>query len=345
MHLLILRFSSIGDVALTIPVLLKVREQYPDVEITMVSRKMYRPLFEGLGFGFIEADLNGNHKGIKGLARLYRQIWKETKPDAVIDLHSVLRTHILQALFRLRKIPFFKIDKGRNEKARLTRREDKVLQQLPHTTQRYARVFSEAGFDPKFDPGTPPLPAYESKEASAFTENLSNQKLVGIAPLAAFPGKSWPLDKMNALIDDLVKQNLTVILFGGPNDKPYLQKLAADRDEVIILTGRFDFAGEIVVMRSLQLMISMDSSNMHLATLAGIPVVSVWGATHPFAGFGPLGNNEHLEAAVPVEKLNCRPCSVFGNKPCFRKDYACLNWLEESTVLDRVNAALNRQRG
>ena len=342
MHLLILRFSSIGDVALTIPVLLKCKERYPEVKLTMVAPKMYRPLFEPLDIGFVEADLKGTHKGITGLSRLYRKIRKEVKPDVVIDLHSVLRTHVLQALFTLKRTPFFRIDKGREEKARLTRQENKIRKPLMHTAERYAAVFEKAGFPLDFKVNNPPLPRYQKPEAEAYAQTLQGHKMVGIAPLAAVPGKSWPLPKMKEVINDLLKNGLTPVLFGGPADIPHLQKLKGQSEQVLILAGKFDFAGEISFMSKLELMISMDSSNMHLATLAGIPVVSIWGATHPFAGFGPLGENTHLQAAVPVQKLECRPCSVFGNKPCFRKDYACLHWLESEQVIQKVKTVIDK---
>ncbi len=340
MHLLILRFSAIGDVALTIPVLLQFRNQYPEIQLTMVAPKMYRPLIEPLGIGFVETHFKKKHKGIPGLTRLYRKIHKEIKPDMVIDLHSVLRTHILQTFFRLRGTPFFQLDKGRDEKTLLTLKKNKTLKQLPHTTERYAQVFADAGFPIKFDPKDPPFPAYKHAEATEFANGFVNESLVGIAPFAGFPGKTWPLQKISKLIDSLLYQKITVVLFGGPGDIPKLETLKGNKEQIIIMAGRFDFAGEVVFMQSMKAMISMDSSNMHLATLAGIPVVSVWGATHSFAGFGPLGKNYHLQAEISTDKLECRPCSVFGDKPCFRKDYACLNELSGETVFQKVQLAL-----
>ncbi len=343
MHLLILRFSAIGDVALTIPVLLQFRNQYPEVKLTMVAPKMYRPLIEPLGIGFIETHFKKKHKGIPGLTRLYRKIHKDVKPDKVIDLHSVLRTHILQTFFRLRGTPFFQLDKGRDEKTLLTLKKNKVLKQLPHTTQRYARVFADAGFPLNFDPKNPPLPQYQNQEATDFANSFSGENLVGIAPFAGFPGKTWPAQKVSKLIETLLYQKLRVVLFGGPNDIPKLEELKNGREQIIIMAGRFDFSGEVVFMKSLKTMVSMDSSNMHLAVLAGIPVVSIWGATHSYAGFGPLGKNEHLQAEVSTDQLHCRPCSVFGNKPCFRKDYACLHRLSDETVIQKVRLALRAE--
>lgn len=342
MHLLVLRFSAIGDVALTIPVLLQFKKQYPEVKLTMAAPKMYRPLIEPLGIGFIDTHFKKKHKGLPGLRRLYRTIRKEVNPDMVIDLHSVLRTHVLQTFFRLRGTPFYQLDKGRDEKTLLTLKTNKVLKQLPHTTIRYARVFADAGYPLDFDPKNPLVPLYHHKEADEYAQSLPNHNIVGIAPFAAFTGKTWSIKKLSKLIDSLLYQKLTVALFGGPADIPRLENLKGEREGIIVMAGKYDFAGEIVFMKALKAMVSMDSSNMHLATLAGVPVVSVWGATHSYAGFGALGKNDHLQAEISTDLLPCRPCSVFGNKPCYRKDYACLNQLSGETVFQKVQLALRQ---
>ena len=80
-------------------------------------------------------------------------------------------------------------------------------------------------------------------------------------------------------------------------------------------------------------LISMDSANMHLASLFGVPVISVWGATHPFAGF--YGWAQPADNAVQID-LYCRPCSVFGNKPCYRGDHACMQQLPEEKIMEKV---------
>jgi ADP-heptose:LPS heptosyltransferase len=82
----------------------------------------------------------------------------------------------------------------------------------------------------------------------------------------------------------------------------------------------------------------MDSANMHLASLFGVPVVSVWGATHLFAGF--MGYGQSADNAVQIDALTCRPCSVFGNKPCFRGDHACMEWIKPEQISEKVNRIL-----
>ncbi|MDZ7847590.1 MAG: glycosyltransferase family 9 protein [Owenweeksia sp.] len=341
MHLLVIRFSAIGDVALSIPVLKALTEQHPEVEVTVLSRPHFQSLFEPLGVHFVGANLESEHQGPQGLWKLYQRIINDHKPDRVVDLHAVLRTHILASFFKMGGIPVYQIDKGRKEKKALTRRKNKVRVPLRHTMLRYVEVFEKSGLRLRAHPSEPALPHYQSAAADQQWQNLHlSGTVIGIAPMASFAGKSWPQQKMRDLIILLLEQNYKVLLFGGPDDVASLDELSAGRDGVYNVASKLKFNGEIALMNKLRLMISMDSSNMHLATLAAIPVVSIWGATHHYAGFAPIGHNDHLMAEVRVEELGCRPCSVFGSKPCFRKDYACLNWLEPSDVMTKVEKAL-----
>ena len=90
-------------------------------------------------------------------------------------------------------------------------------------------------------------------------------------------------------------------------------------------------------MSHLDVMLSMDSSNMHLASLTGTPVVSVWGATHPYAGFMGWGQTEEYAVQIP---LDCRPCSVYGQKPCLRGDYACMRNIAPEAIVEKVEKVL-----
>lgn len=344
MHLVVFRFSAIGDVALTVPVIKKVQETYPEVQITVVSRSFLKPLFTGVGINFMEADLNGRHKGFKGIARLYKDIRKQINPTHVIDLHGVLRTHVLRRFYRVKGIPFHSIDKGRQGKKELTRKENKIRMQQKHSTTRYAEVFAEAGFPIDWNTTHIPELNYVGNKATELWNEISTgTKAIGIAPLATYEGKTWPLSNVKTLIGMLAEQKIRTVLFGGFGDKEALEELKDGNDLVSNIAGKLKFDDEIALMKKLDLMISMDSSNMHLAAMAGIPVISIWGATHPMAGFGPLGNNDELITQISTEELNCRPCSVFGKKPCFRGDYACLNYLTPEMVLKKVNLVMDQK--
>ena len=95
---------------------------------------------------------------------------------------------------------------------------------------------------------------------------------------------------------------------------------------------------ELSLIYQLDVMISMDSANMHLASLVNTPVVSIWGATHPYAGF--MGWNQRIDNAVQID-LPCRPCSIYGKKPCYRNDFACMNQITPETIVEKVNHIIN----
>ncbi len=102
------------------------------------------------------------------------------------------------------------------------------------------------------------------------------------------------------------------------------------------LSGKLNLTEELNTIAELELMISMDSANMHLASLMGTRCISIWGATHPYAGFLGFGQSE--DDVVQVKDLSCRPCSVFGDKECYRGDWACLEEFDIQKVVDRVNS-------
>lgn len=344
MRLLVIRLSALGDVALTVPVLHELIRQNPNIEVAVLSRPFMEPLFQPLAIKFYGADVYGKHKGITGLKKLHSQILQDFKPDVVVDLHGVMRAWVLGTYFKLSGKKVFSIDKGRKEKKALTRPSNKVLKPLKHTTQRYAEVFEKAGFVFDFLPEQVTPLAYNNEEAKEFWENQGHpSEAIAVAPFAYHQGKMWPIQKMERLLGQLSQQGYTILFFGGKEDLAALNELTQKTPNSLNLATRFNLAGELYLISKVKLMIAMDSSNMHLATLVGTPVVSIWGATHHYAGFGPLGNNTNTIVEVELNKLDCRPCSVFGNKPCAREDYACIQWLGEEMVMKKVDLALQME--
>ena len=328
--LLIIRFSALGDIAMTVPVVQDLAVQYPDLEITMLSREMARPLFEQLpkNVHFIAADLNGRHKGLLGLCRLWRDA-RLSDFDYIADFHDVLRTWWLRTEGCLRRKKVAKIDKGRKGKKALTRQKNKVFTQQATSFERYAKVLEMLGF--------PTKPQFVKLDYSSFceTQKAPNETWVGIAPFAKHEAKVYPKDKMEQVIEALSQRGNTIIFLfgGGEEEKQQIAEICAKYPHVKSTQSRQGLRGELALMGQLDVMLSMDSANMHLASLVGTPVVSVWGGTHPYAGF--LGWNQKSENCVQLN-LPCRPCSVYGNKPCFRGDYACLNGITPSQIIEKL---------
>jgi ADP-heptose:LPS heptosyltransferase len=343
MRILVQRYSALGDIALLLPVLAALKRDQPAVEIHLVSRPFIKSLLGDLDIHFHAADLNDRHKGFLGLWKLAQTLKREIKPDLVIDAHNVLRSRILNSFFRLMGLPVFRINKERAARKALVRRENKIVQPLKHSSIKYAETLHRAGLQFNFsEKDTALYPLKEDNSVSEIPSPTAKFHL-GIAPMAKHKAKRYPLAQMEKVLAHFgTNKDYHFYLFGGPEEVADLEKLAqAAQINYSMIAGKFRFPQEIAIMRKLHLMLAMDSSNMHLAALAGIKIISIWGATHPLAGFGPLGEHEELMVQIPRKDLDCRPCSIFGNKECFRGDYACLTNLAPEKIIAKIEQALN----
>jgi ADP-heptose:LPS heptosyltransferase len=317
-----------GDVAMTVPVLKQVLEQNPDTRLTVVSSSYLAPFFSGIDrLSFYPVEFNGKHKGIKGLLGLFRDLIKDKTITGVADLHSVLRTQLLSVLFKLSGYKLATIDKGRSEKKQLVRHQPKKLEPLKSTFYRYAKVFSSLGL------------AVELQEPVFISKSHLAIKKIGIAPFAQYEEKMYPLAQMEKVIELLSRQQgVEVLLFGGKGEEAgQLDIIASKYSGVTNMAGKFSLQKELIEISELNIMVSMDSANMHLASNKEVPVISIWGATHPYAGFKGWGQS--LDNCVQAD-LACRPCSVFGNKKCHRGDLACMNLISPQEIVDKVNQVL-----
>lgn len=351
-RILIVRFSAFGDVAMTVPVIYSLAVQYPQHRITVLSRPAWAPLFSRLprNVEFMGVDLKNEYRGLVGLNALFARL-RTMHFDCVADFHNVLRTRYLCLRFRLAGIPVRSIDKGRREKERLVNGMPKDYTPLISAFERYRLVLEKLGLTFKLNfhsifgraKGDVTLLPGWLTERLLFTdgsalESTNPSLLIGIAPFAAHTGKVYPPEKMEKVIELLrERSNVRICLFGGKSEmeKEVFGRWESLYSQVISVAGRLKLDEELVLMSLLDGMISMDSSNMHLASLVATPVISVWGATHPCAGF--MGWNQLEANAVQVD-LSCRPCSVYGNKPCRRGDYACLQRITPERIVDKVLA-------
>ena len=423
-HLLIIRFSAMGDVAMTVPVVKSLAQQYPDLRITVLSKPFARTLFDGLApnVSFMGADIKGEYHGIKGLNALYRRLTAKNF-TAIADLHSILRSSYLRMRFNFDRYRVAHIDKHRAMRRALTATNNKQLVQLPTPFEGYADVLAQLGYpvNINFTSIFPPeggdlkliapfingkskgeeekklserekaireetacegaeakilseekegkreeakilseekegkreeakvlseekegkgeeakvLSEKEEEEVKAESLKPQGEKWIGIAPFAAHKGKIYPLEKMERVIELLLERepNCRIFLFGGGAEERELLTQWESRHDRCTCALLGSLYNELVLMSHLDTMVSMDSANMHLASLTGTRVVSVWGATHPFAGF--MGWNQSPADAVQTT-LPCRPCSIFGNKPCLHGDYPCLNSITPEEIVERV---------
>ncbi len=348
-HILVIRFSAMGDVAMTVPVIYSLAKQYPHVRVTVLSQPFARTFFENLApnVSFMEADIKHEYKGFKGLGKLYSRLLAK-QFTAVADLHSVLRSEYLRLHFFLDRYKIAHIDKHRSGKKRLTASSGKQLVQQPTSFQNYADVFAKLGYPVKFD-FTSIFPP-EGGDLSLLPKDVIGEKpfgeaWIGIAPFAAHEGKIYPVRLMEQVINKVINthpHHRRIFLFGGgEQEKAQLDEWVAKYPQCVNASSALGGLNqELILMSHLDVMVSMDSANMHLASLVNTPVVSIWGATHPYAGF--MGWHQEPHNAVQLD-LNCRPCSIYGNKPCLRGDFACMKNISPELVSQRVEFVLHQK--
>ncbi len=300
---------------MTVPVLRAFVKQYPTVKLTVISRPFFKPFFEGIpNLEFFAFDEKEKHKGFLGLVCLYKDV-KKLKVDAFADLHNVLRSKVVSLLFALSGKKRATVDKGREGKKELTRAENKIFKQLPTMFERHAKVFEELGFP--LDLSNPQFPekAVLNSDILDIIGN-ENQKLIGIAPFAQYDSKVYPLDLMKEVIAKLAENSsYKILLFGGGKKEiEILDSLSEPYKNVINMAGKIKFQQELQLISNLDVMLSMDSGNAHIAAMLGVKVVTLWGATHPYAGFLPF--NQSLENALTSDRNQYLklPTSVYGNK-------------------------------
>lgn len=337
-NVLLIRFSAIGDVAMTVPVIHSLATAYPDVRFTMLSNVRFAPFFEHLpqNVSFMGVDLKKDYHGFGAMFKLFCQL-RKMRFDAVADLHGVLRTTALSFFFRLSFKRVCRIDKDRRSRKRLTRFRNKDLTPRLTSFERYINVLKGLGFDfpinfkSIFGTGKGDLSKIDYIGAK-------DCPWIGIAPFAAHKGKIYPLYLMEDVVAQLDSAGVCrQFVFAYGREVVQVEEWAQKYRSVELIDTRLGMQGELILMSHMDVMLAMDSSNMHLASLTGTPVVSVWGATHPAAGF--MGFGQKPEDCIQLD-LPCRPCSIYGKKECMYKDYRCMTGIDPDAVFAKVKAYL-----
>ena len=341
--ILVVRLSAIGDVAMTIPVIYSVAAANPKDSFTVLTQTFLMPLFINRppNVNVMGVNMKTTEKSFFGFLR-YALILKMYKFDIVLDLHCVIRTWIVDFIFRLNGKKVFKIDKRRGECKRLTAKPPKEISPLRPVTERYADVFRAAGLN--FENTFVSLYANDPITNDVINAIAGEKKgyWIGIAPFAKHNGKIYPVEKMEKVVESLSGQDGSVVyLFGGRGyEEKVLKQWENKYKNTICAVGRYSLDKELPLISNLDVLVSMDSANMHLASLVGTKVISVWGATHPYAGF--YGYNQREDLAIQAD-MPCRPCSIYGNKSCHRGDLACMNEISPEQIVCKINNYLKQR--
>lgn len=328
--LLAVRFSALGDVAMTVAAIYSLAAKYPDLHIDVATTPFCARLFinppanmEVHGF-----DLKKQYSGPAGTIRLLKDL-SALRPTLVADLHNVARSWIIDFWFRLKGVKVRMVDKMRS------RRSDVLKKRLkqPNFVDRYCRVFAALGYpvDPTFTtvfPDGTPAPAVEVVHPA-----------VGIAPFARYYNKTYPLEMMREVVEKLTERGVNVYLFGGRGQEAeVLGGWTPFNSRCHSLAGKFSLEQELALMANMDLMVSMDSANQHMASLTATPVVSIWGSTTPECGFMGYGQNE---SNAIVARLDCQPCSIAGKPECPLGTLECMHSVSPSAVTKKIMSMLH----
>ena len=336
MSLLVIRTSSMGDVIMTLPVLRSFAAAYPGKELVFVTKKPFDQFVTGIpGVKVFLSDHHGRHKGFRGLLRVWKDLRSMYHITAVADLHDVIRSKVVRLLFRMGGCHVASIDKERIRRRKLVR--GRLTGSLTHTVERYRKVFERAGYPLELVPGPWMFPSAEERAVAAARTAGMKRPFLGVAPLARHRLKTWPPGKMEAMLRILIsRKECTLFLFGSPDESAAVDEIAARVPGAISMAGKISLEGEIALIADLDLMVAMDSSNMHLASMLGTDTLSIWGATHPRAGFSAWGMPPENQIQIPDTELTCRPCTIYGKGTCRRGDLAYLEWLTPEMVLQKI---------
>lgn len=329
---------------MTVPILLNLKKRYPRAKVTVLTKQHFTPIFKNVpGVSTYVADVRNRHKGLLGLRKLYVDL-RQLSITHVADLHNVLRSNILGFFFRINGIPVVKQEKGRAEKKALTKDANKEFSPLKTTFERYGLVFTQLGFEVDLKE-VDFLPKSRLTSSRSLFVKRDKRIRVGIAPFAAYPSKMYRLDLMEQVIRTLLaKLDCNILLFGGgKNEKEQLEMIDEQfDDQVQNVAGELSFDDELSLISNLDVMLAMDSGNGHLAANYGVPVVTIWGVTHPYAGFTPFRQPANYSLLPDRAVYPLIPTSVYGNK--YPETYEdAINSIPPEAIVEKVMEVLGQK--
>lgn len=324
MKILIVRFSSIGDVVLTTPVVRTLKLQIPNSEIHYITKKAFKEVLEH------NPHIDRLFTIEKSISEVLPALKKE-KYDYIIDLHKNTRTLALK--LKLGR-PSYSFPKLNLEKWLLVNWKRKSMPDV-HVVDRYFQAVEKLGVINDQLPGEFYLDSKDEVDLEIhFGKQLKD--FVSIAVGAQFATKRIPLNKLKEIISKIEQ---AIILVGGPMDVEFAnQVLAAFPDKNIhSACGNFNLAQSASIVKQSKVLLTNDTGMMHIAACFNVPIVSVWGNTVPEFGMYPYyPNNKEMYSIHEVTGLSCRPCSKIGFQECPKGHFNCMQLQNSIEISNKI---------
>jgi len=338
-NVLVMRLSVLGNVAMTIPVLYPVCKANPDTRFIMLTKKWPATMFHDrpANLKVVDFDVNENHSGMLGLLKLAANLHKLYDIDAVADLHNVMGTWIMDAYLRARGAQVARLDREKSKRKALV--SHRSTDPITPIHERYRQVFRELGLETP-DNFTQLYDGRKLPESPIVPVKEESQRWIAISPFSSHRQKAYPLELMEQVIDQLSQQeNYWIFLMGGgKSEKIALRPIARKYKNVISMAEvKHKFIDEYALLGKCDLMLTMESANMHLASLVDLQAMTIWGPTSPACGY--LGYNQVVEDDIQLD-MDCRPCSITGDKPCKYGDFRCLKNIKPDDIVRHVIEAV-----
>jgi len=317
---LVIRFSSIGDIVLTSPILRCLKKQHPEIEIHYLTKS---------SFSFI-VEQNEYVSKVHTIDNDIDEVLPQLKAEDfnfVVDLHHNLRTWRLKQKLKTASKAFPKLN---FEKFMLTTFKRRKMPDI-HVVDRYFEAVASLGVENDKEGLDYFLPVNVILPSDI--EHIKNYVAVAIG--AQFATKKMPVNKLIALIQ---KIDSTVLLLGGPTDIEAGKQIAEKCTNGINLCGRMHLNESALVIKNAKKVITHDTGLMHIAAAFKKPIISIWGNTVPELGMYPYLPSDRALFTIHQVELPCRPCSKIGHQKCPKGHFKCM----ELQDLEEIAAATNR---
>lgn len=315
--ILILRFSSIGDIVLTTPVIRCIKTQVENAEVHFASKKAFKTILENNPY-IDKLHLLDNE--LKPLIKVLRA----EKFDLVIDLHNNLRTTIIKAALGIKSYRFNKLN---FQKFLYTQFKKNYLPDI-HIVERYLATAKPLGIK---NDGKGLDYFIPTKDEIALNSLPINENYIGFVIGAKFATKRLPKLKMISIAQQIKGQ---VVFLGGPEDQALGDELVSELGtaQYYNACGKFNLNQSASLVKQAQAIITHDTGLMHIAAAFQKNIISIWGNTTPALGMYPYVTKEKFKV-IEVLGLNCRPCSKIGYAECPKGHFKCMNDINNSEII------------
>lgn len=339
-NVLLTCLSTLGDVAMIIPVVYPLCGANPKVTFVLAIKKQYESMFVNKPSNLTILGIeNKKYCTFYGALKLAKNLYHRYDFDAVADLQNSTYTWFIDKYLKHKGVTVSKIDNCRKEKRQLT--SGKLRNAITPVHKRLCDAVTSLNLN--FTDNFNDILSYGPPIVSSIVpEKGSEERWIAIAPFSPHKGKAYPIEQMQMIIAEFARwDNTHIFLFGGGKTEHDILDPIMRRHKNVTSVVHIEhtFADEFALMQKCDVMLTMASANMHLAALVSMPVVSVWGATHPWCG--EMGRRQALRDTVQID-LDCRPCTMTGNKRCRFKDYHCLHDISPEMIIKKVLTVLER---